>query len=62
MILTRGVGESIVIPTLGIEILVTKIGEGRVGLAFDAPEDIKILRTELLDNDRRKTGGDKRPN
>lgn len=46
--LTRRVNESIVIPVHSITIHVTQIND-RVTLAFDAPEDVRILRGEVYD-------------
>lgn len=46
--LTRRVNESIVIPVHDITIHVTQIND-RVTLAFDAPDDVRILRGELYD-------------
>lgn len=46
--LTRKVNESIVIPVHSITIHVTQIND-RVTLAFDAPEDVRILRGEVYD-------------
>ena len=48
LVLTRKVGESIVIPSLGITIKLTAIDRGQVKLGIDAPADIRILRSELL--------------
>jgi carbon storage regulator len=47
LILTRRVGESLRIGE-NITITVIKQSRGQVGLAIDAPSDIKILREELI--------------
>ena len=48
LVLTRKVGESIIIAG-GIEIKVSAIKGNRVQLAIAAPSDVKILRRELAD-------------
>jgi carbon storage regulator len=56
LILTRKLGESIVLSGPGlsedITVLVTTMGGTRVGLGITAPTDVLIRRGEL--NDRRK--------
>lgn len=47
LILTRSVGQSIKIGD-HITITVIKQSRGQIGLAIDAPSDIKILREELI--------------
>jgi carbon storage regulator len=51
LILTRGLQESIRIGD-DITITVAAIEGGQVKLAFQAPEDVTILRRELLPRDR----------
>ena len=46
LVLTRKVGERIVIGNQ-IELLIAKVGAGRVKLAFGAPPDVRIRRAEL---------------
>ena len=48
LILGRRPGESIVFPGLEMEIIVTRIEQGRVSLGFKAPLGIEILRKELV--------------
>ena len=47
LVLTRRDGESILIGDVLLKIVT--VSKGRVRLAFDAPTDIKILRSELAD-------------
>ena len=49
LVLTRKQSESIVINE-NITITVVKIGNGRVRIGIDAPKDIGISRSELLEN------------
>lgn len=48
LVLSRKKDEKVVLPTLGITIHVCKISEHKVKLGFDAPTDIPIHRSELL--------------
>ena len=52
LILTRRVGESLRIGD-HITITVIKQSRGQIGLAIDAPSDIKILREELVGKPQR---------
>lgn len=47
LILTRKVGESIMI-TDDIEVFVMRVNRGQVKIGCDAPKDVKILRSELV--------------
>lgn len=47
LVLSRKVGEDVVLPGLGVTVRTVRIRGGRVTLAFDAPEEIKIMRGEL---------------
>ena len=51
LILQRKEGQSL---TIGDRIVVTvqEIGQGRVRLSVDAPRDIAVLRTELVEGQR----------
>lgn len=51
LILQRKEGQSL---TIGDQIVVTvqEIGQGRVRLSVDAPRDISVLRTELVEAQR----------
>ena len=50
LVLSRKANESIVIGS-NIVITVAKIEGNRVRIGIDAPDDIKILRKELFDED-----------
>lgn len=47
--LTRTVGESIEIPELGIKFVVIEIRGSKIILGLEAPRDVKILRSELIE-------------
>ena len=51
LVLTRTRGESIVIQTTDgpIEVVVTRVLDGRVKIGINAPDNVKILRTELIE-------------
>ena len=46
LVITRKEGETLLIGD-DIEVTVTKISDGSVKIAIDAPKDLKILRKEL---------------
>jgi carbon storage regulator len=46
LVLTRKAGEKVVIGG-GITVTVVEVQGNRVRLAFDAPEEVRILRAEL---------------
>jgi carbon storage regulator len=46
LILSRKPGEQVVLGN-GITLTVVEVGGGRVRLAFDAPDQVRILRAEL---------------
>jgi carbon storage regulator len=46
LVLSRKPGEKVVIGD-GITVIVVEVKENRVRLAFDAPEEVRILRGEL---------------
>ncbi|MEM7784652.1 MAG: carbon storage regulator [Planctomycetota bacterium] len=48
LVLSRRVGEEILFPGLGITLEVVEIGKNSARIGIDAPEDIRILRGELL--------------
>lgn len=54
LVLSRRKDESIVIPDLGLEFRVLGIEHGRVKLGFEAPSNVRIMRTELA-GDRSKS-------
>ena len=51
LILSRREGQSIVIGSATVRIL--SLTRGRVKLGIDAPVDVVIARTELVDDDKR---------
>ncbi|TWU60950.1 MULTISPECIES: carbon storage regulator [Crateriforma] len=52
LVLSRKVGQEILIPELGVVIQVTSTGSSKVQLGVQAPRDVRILRGELADCDR----------
>lgn len=49
LVLSRKFGESILFPSLGIELSVGKVRGSAATLAIKAPPSVKIVRSELLD-------------
>jgi len=47
LVLTRKVGQSILLPELGIEIMVVRIAGEKVRIGIEAPADWRIVREEL---------------
>jgi len=47
LVLSRKLGEEILIPALGITITVVDIDRGKIRLGFRAPRSINIVRKEL---------------
>jgi len=47
LVLTRKIGESILIPSEGLTISVGSIKRGRVRLRISAPDDTRIVRDEV---------------
>ena len=67
LVLTRKIGEQIVIET-GIHLTVVAVEGQRVRLGIDAPDSVAILRSELVDDrpfslrcEGRRLGRSKRP-
>ncbi len=54
LILSRMVGETIEIPSLGVRVMITEIrpSQRKVKVGIDAPENAAIYRGELLDEIR----------
>lgn len=48
LVLTRSNGQSIQIGN-NIQVSVTHVSGGQVKIAVDAPKDVKVLRTELIE-------------
>ena len=57
LVLTRKPGEKVVIGN-GITLTVVEVGGNRVRLAFDAPDQVHILRSELVCWHDESAGGD----
>lgn len=60
LILSRKLDESIVIRTSDgdVTLMVTRMLDGRVLLGFDAPDKVKVWRTELLPRvEKNESGG-----
>ena len=54
LILTRKEGESVHLLGTGVVVTVASIrANGRIRLGFDAPDETKILRSELLSEEQR---------
>jgi len=57
LVLSRKLGEKVVIGN-GITVTVVEVKGNRVRLAFDAPDDVRILRGELAWWQDEPAGGD----
>ena len=57
LVLSRRSGESVQVGS-NIRVVVVSISNGRAKLGFEAPDHIRILRTELEDYETHNTGGD----
>jgi carbon storage regulator len=51
LVLTRKLGESILVPSHGMVIKVVAVAGGRVRLGITAPPEVQILRDEVLRRD-----------
>ena len=53
LVLSRNVGESLVLtlPDGEVTVCVVDIDRGKVRLSFDAPLDVQIMRSELLERE-----------
>lgn len=49
LVLTRKLGEEIVLPDQDVSIKVIEVRGGKVRLGIVAPESVAVLRSELLD-------------
>jgi carbon storage regulator len=47
LVLTRKVGERIVVPDLGMTITVLEVHGNQVRIGIDAPREVTVLREEL---------------
>ncbi len=50
LVLSRHLGEKIVLPSLDVTIQVVALKSGVVRIGIEAPPDISIVREELLDH------------
>jgi carbon storage regulator len=50
LVLSRRLGEKIVLPSLGVTIQVVAIKSGAIRIGIEAPPDISIVREEILDH------------
>jgi carbon storage regulator len=48
LVLSRKKGESIAFPDLGIEITAIRSASGRMVIGINAPQQVRIVRSELL--------------
>ena len=50
LVLSRKVGEAVVLEWCGVEVrlMVGSVGSGRTKLLFDAPKGVKIVREEII--------------
>ncbi|MEL7498675.1 MAG: carbon storage regulator [Planctomycetota bacterium] len=51
LVLSRKVGETIAFPQLGIKIKLNGVKENSARIGVEAPRSIRVLRSELLEND-----------
>ncbi len=54
LVLTRRVGERIVIPALGITVTLIRAADGKARIGLDAPRDAVVYREELWLKIRRR--------
>jgi carbon storage regulator len=53
LVLSRKVGERILVPECGVTVTVLAVKGGQVRLGVAAPADVEIVRAELREPDRR---------
>lgn len=51
LLLSRKVGEEIVLPTCGVSIVVARLTKNRVSLCITAPDEVPIFRREIMESD-----------
>ena len=54
LVLTRRIGQQIVLPACGVTIDVVGLTKGHVRLGIEAPSDVEVYRTEILDRTPRR--------
>ena len=47
LVLSRGLNEKVVFPTLGITVDILRLAGSKVRLGIDAPREIPVMREEL---------------
>jgi carbon storage regulator CsrA len=52
LVLSRGRNDKVVFPTLGITVEILRIFGNKVRLGIEAPQDVAVLRNELVGSDR----------
>lgn len=52
LVVSRKVGESVIIPGSNMRITAVRVGDGKVRLSFDAPADLLIIREEMHSEER----------
>ena len=52
LVLSRGTGQKIVFPTLGISIEILQLARNRVQVGIDAPTEIPVHRNEVAERIR----------
>ncbi len=52
LVLSRRLGEKIVLPGLDITVQVVSVQGGVVRIGIEAPRDVKVYREEVLERDR----------
>lgn len=57
LVLSRKLGESVIIGDHRVKITVTKINGKQVKLAIDAPREVVVCREEIFDKFMKKRGG-----
>jgi carbon storage regulator len=48
LVLSRRLGESIMLPSLGVSVRVVALKGGAVRLGIEAPPEVKVVREELF--------------
>jgi carbon storage regulator CsrA len=56
LILSRKVGEQVVVPEFGLSVKVVAVKGNTIRLAFAAPQDVDICRAEIWHPSRRRGG------
>lgn len=62
LVLSRRIGEAIVLPDSGATVTVVQVSGRRVKLGVTAPSGVCVLREEIVDHDRHASPGSVHPN